>query len=70
MKRTTNEIINELNSVQNLCDRLIMEIGLGYARIRLTNDNSIVSSINQKIEAFKNAEMQLNILEQELSNVS
>ncbi|MBI3501187.1 MAG: hypothetical protein HY063_05275 [Bacteroidetes bacterium] len=68
--RTKTEIIREFNQVQTLCDRLIMDIGQGYARTRLTNDNSLVATVNQKIEAFKKAEAQLRTLEQELANSS
>lgn len=68
--RTKTEIIKELNQVQTLCDRLIMDIGQGYARTRLTNDNSLVATVNQKIDAFKKAEAQLRTLEQELANTT
>ena len=68
--RTKTEIIKELNQVQILCDRLIMDIGQGYARTRLTNDNSLVATVNQKIDAFKKAEAQLQTLEQELANTT
>lgn len=66
--RTISEIINEINQVQIVCDRLTMDIGQSYARTRLPNDNGLVSAINQKIEAFKKAESQLRTLEQELAN--
>lgn len=66
--RTKTEIINELNQVQNLCNRLVMEIGQGYARIKLKNDESIIASVNQKIDAYSKAESQMRFLEQELAN--
>lgn len=66
--RTKTEIIKELNEVQTLCDRLLMGIGLGYAHTRLKDDNSLIASVNQKIESFKKAEAEFQTLEQELAN--
>lgn len=68
--RTKIEIINELNQVQTLCDRLTMDIGKRYARFNLTNDNSLIATLNQKIDAFRNAEAHLWTLEQELANTT
>jgi prefoldin subunit 5 len=66
--RTKKEIIEEINQVNTLINNLIMDIGEGYARMRISNDNYIVPIINQKIEALKKAEAQMNLLEQELGN--
>lgn len=68
--RTKTEIINDINQTQTLCDRLIMDIGQGYAQVRLTNNNNLVATLNQKIDAFKNAEAQLRTLEQELAKAT
>ena len=45
--RTKTEIIKELNQVQPLCDRLIMDIGQGYVRIQLSNENRLVATVNR-----------------------
>ncbi len=68
--RKKSEIIKELDRVQSLYNRLSMDIGQGYANIKLKNDDSLVAIVNQKIEAFKQAEVQLRLLEQELENTS
>ena len=70
MRRTKQEIINDINQVQATCDRLIMNIGQGYSRVRLMNDNSLITEINQKIDAYKKAESQMKALEQELANTT
>jgi hypothetical protein len=68
--RTKSEIIKDINQTQTLCDRLIINIGQGYAEVRLTNNNNLVATVNQKIDAFKKAEAQLRTLEQELANTT
>ena len=44
-----------------------MEIGQFYAKHRLTNDQNLISIINEKVEAFQKVELTLRKLEQELS---
>ena len=64
--RPRQEIIKNLNETQAYYDQLIMEIGQLYARHKLTNDQDLVPTINNKINAFQKVEMQLKTLEQEL----
>jgi hypothetical protein len=45
-----------------------MDIGEGYARMRIYNNNNLVPIINQKVDAFKKAEAYMKVLEQELAN--
>jgi hypothetical protein len=68
MARTKSEIIKEINETQTLCNRLVMQIGQGYADINRTKDESLNAMVNGKIETFKKAEAQLRTLEQELAN--
>jgi prefoldin subunit 5 len=68
--RTKTEIIQDINQTQALCNRLIMDIGQGYAQVQLTKDNTLIEKINQKINAFQKAEVQLRTLEQELANTA
>lgn len=65
--RTRREIIKDFNETQTVYDRLIMEIGQLYAKHRLTNDQNLVPSINEKVDAFQKVELRLRELEQELS---
>ena len=67
--RTKTEIIDELNQVQTLCNRLIMEIGYGYAQISLANDENLIASINIKIDAYREAESHMLLLEKELAYI-
>ena len=68
MARTKSEIIRELNQAQTVYDRLTMDIGQGYAQIRLTNSKDLIATVNQKIDTFRKVEVQLRTLEQELAN--
>lgn len=64
--RTTKEIIKEINENQLTYDRLIMEIGEGYTRYKLTNNSSLESNINDKVETLQRIELVLKNLEKEL----
>jgi uncharacterized membrane-anchored protein YhcB (DUF1043 family) len=64
--RGKKEIIKDFNETQAVYDRLINEIGQLYAQHRLTNDQNLVPTINNKVDAFQKVEMQLKTLEQEL----
>jgi len=65
--RTRQEIIKDFNETQSVYDRLIMEIGQLYAQHRLTNDQNLVPTINNKVDAFQKVELRLRTLEQELT---
>lgn len=68
MKRPINEIIKELNQTQSIHDRLINEIGLLYSKHKLNGDDTLIPTINSKVETFKKIEIQLKVLETELQN--
>lgn len=68
MSRTKTEIIKEINETQTLCNRLVMQIGQGYAGINRIKDESLNALLNGKIEAFQKAEAHLRILERELAD--
>ena len=65
--RTKQVIIKDFNETQAVYDRLTMEIGQLYAQHRLTNNQSLVPSINNKVDAFQKVELQLRSLENELT---
>jgi hypothetical protein len=66
--KTKSEIINEISKIQAVRNTLIMEIGQGYANVRLYDDSRLVTIVNQKIEAYSQTEAELQILENLLAN--
>ena len=68
--RTKEDILNEINKAQILCNKLIMAIGQDYIRIRLYNEDDLIVMLNQKIDAYKTEGEKLLALERELAKTT
>jgi hypothetical protein len=65
-KRPVQDIIRDRNDAQQLYDRLLMEIGDLYARYYRTKDDSLQTTIADKVAVFQKVEAQMRTLENEL----
>lgn len=66
--RKKAEIIKEMIGVQQLHDRVTMEVGQTYARAYNSNDQKLINECNAKIDVFRKTEAQLRVLEVELAS--
>jgi len=69
MPREKIEIIKDLNECEVLYNRLVMDIGQGYALYSRTKDDRLISVINDRVELFQKAEVQKRLLENELKDL-
>jgi hypothetical protein len=61
-----NELIKQLTEVQELMDKTLLEIGLKYSVQHRTQDQSMVKSINEKVEVFQKLELKMQDIERQI----
>ena len=61
-----NDLINQLNEVQTLMDRTLLDIGLKYSVYHNTQDQTLIKTINEKVGLYQKLELQLQDIERQL----
>lgn len=61
-----NDLINQLNEVQTLMDRTLLDIGLKYFVYHNTQDQTLIKTINEKVSLYQKLELQLQDIERQL----
>ena len=61
-----DDLIKQLTEVQELMDKTLLEIGLKYSVYHRTQDQTLVKSINDKVELFQKLELRLQDLERQI----
>ena len=68
--RTITEIMHDIHHVQNLHDRVTMEVGQTYGVAYQSGNQKLIDKCNEKLELLKQTEAQLGILEKEFANAT
>lgn len=61
-----DDLIKQLTEIQELMDKTLLEIGLKYSVYHRTQDQTLVKSINDKVELFQKLELRMQDLERQI----
>lgn len=66
IKNKVDDLIKQLTVVQELMDKVLLEIGLKYSVYHRTQDETLVKSINEKVELYQKLELRMQDLERQI----